>query len=229
MKGIYSEGKCDECGTPLMSNKCYYCERTKEQPFSKEELARQHRNKWSNFLVILGTIGSLILGYVRYDTIFSFPAPAMTPEDIIISEEADRLLEMFLSTENSYVCHHLTFDPDVTTVSTIETYGITIVRWIQQDSYTRNAFIDIYLNQKEASDEEIRAVFESYNSFVLIEGVYWELVSVDEHYVIADFILDYENMSKEDLDQLWESDSSGIDRFTAIAYLERHGATCVRE
>ena len=133
-----------------------------------------------------------------------------------------------------YVCYDAptltTPVPDVTTVTTIESYGSRIVRWIEQDTFPRQAYIDYHWGLGWGlSDDDIRDWFEGPSNIMEMEGTYWELVSIDDYYIITNFIFDYENMSSADLDLLWESNFSNVTRYSAIRGLEEQGAVCVRQ
>jgi len=226
MKGI-----CFECGTPLISEKCYFCGKIKKKSFTEEEtrpLSEEERfyqqcydgigvmsERWFKAITISGTIAALIIGvvFLLYHTIYTVSS-ARTPTQ-----------------EYRYVCSPSQIYPDIMAVTIIETYGTTIVRWIEEQTFPRKYFIANYLLMTEdVPDEEIIAFF--YLVYLLeefMEGTYWELVSVDEEYVIAHHIYNYENMSRSDLDQLWEPSFSGVNLNTAITFLRSQGAMCVRE
>jgi len=139
-----------------------------------------------------------------------------------------------VSSDYRYVCYNAptltTPVPDVTTVTTIEAYGSRIVRWIEQDTFPRQAYIDHHWGLGWGlSDDDIRDWFEGPFNIMEMEGTYWELVSIDDYYIITNFIFDYENMSRVDLDLLWESNFSSVTRYSAIRGLEEQGAVCVRQ
>jgi len=232
MKGI-----CFECGTPLRSKKCYYCGKVKKKSLSKEELLFRQRydgigvmpERWFKAITISGTIAAVIIGvgFLLYHTNNSVPS-----ESNLVSPASNSALTTTSTTsEYRYVCSPSPMDSDITAVTIIEASGATIVRWIEEQTFTRKDFIENYMYETEnVPNYEIIAFFYLVNILEdFMEGTHWELVSADENYIIAHHIFDYENMSRSDLDQLWEPNYLGVTRHTAITFLESQGATCVRE
>ena len=214
----FMEQKCYQCGAPLTGKKCDYC--GAKNKIIKKQVNQQYDSSegsvlapiWQKIIAISGGAAVLIFAV---SIIFSQLNPTTT-------------------SEYRYVCHNAptwtTAAPDVTTVTTVETYGTRIVRWIEQDTFLRQSYIDHYWAVGwDLSDDDIREWFEGPFNVMEMDGTYWELVSLDENYVITNFIFDYENMSRADLDQLWDPNFSGVNRHTAIRVLEEQGAVCVRE
>jgi len=223
------ERKCYKYGAPIIGKKCDYCgsknKKVAEQSFVPKEIGgeldsdgqvNQHpevvvATKWHKFFSIVGAIAALLF---VIGIIFS----QLTPTT---------------ASEYRYVCSN-TQAPNidgVTTVVIIESYGLRIRRWIEQDTFPRQTYIDHFWGLDwDVSDQDIIDWFEGPFNIMEMEGTYWELVSIDDDFVITNFIYDYENMSRADLDQLWTPNFSGVNRHSAIRVLEEdRGAICVRE
>ena len=222
------EQKCYKCGAPLIDKKCDYCgarnkgikkslvPKETSETNSEVQVNQQYDGvvtaKWQKIITISGIVAALtfVFGVLLYQLNPTAPS------------------------EYRYVCNNAptltTAAPNVTTVTTIETYGLRIVRWIEQDTFPRQAYIDHYWGLGwDISDDDIRDWFEGPFNIMEMEGTYWELVSIDDYYIITNFIFDYENMSRVDLDLLWESNFSSVTRYSAIRGLEEQGAVCVRQ
>lgn len=132
-----------------------------------------------------------------------------------------------------YVCHggptHSTLVEGVSTVTTIESRGQQISRWIDRDTFPRQAYIDHYWGLGwDLSDDDIREWFEGPYNVMSIEGTYWELVEVNDEFVVTNFIWRYDNMSLDDLNAIWHDAFLFVTRAGVIRGLEEGGADCVR-
>ena len=210
------ELKCQSCGAPVIGRKCEYCgvkiRKTKDSERSDQAASKEEVDvlavPWHNLILILCCVAVVIgLGIFVYQSFFQTGVST-----VLVCENAPTM-----TTEVS----------DVTTVVTIEARGHTLVRWIEQNTFPRQAYIDYYWGLGlHPTDTDIRGWFEGSGNVMNMTGTYWELVSVDNEYVITDFIFDYENMLREDLDLFWVSGFSNVTLGSAIRGLEEKGAVC---
>ena len=221
------EIRCHGCGAPVTRKKCDYCgakirknkdlERINDQPASIDEVDAASVDEvdvlavpWHKIIFILCLVAVAIgLGVFVYQ---SFSQTRIIT--VYVCENAPTL-----TTEVS----------DVTTVVTIEARGYTLVRWIEQDTFPRQAYIDHYWGLGlQLTDADIRGWFEGPDNVMGMQGTSWELVSIDDEFIITNFILDYENMLREELDLLWAPYGFSIVTLgSAIRGLEDQGAVCV--
>jgi len=248
------EQRCQECGAPLVKKKCDYCgavskkvkikpidkehpfdpkntrtdssvqeppfvsdERSNDQeelkqqevpPIDKEAEKRARRQKRNIWIAIIA-IPLLLIAHHLYQ---------MLPP---------------VGFKRIYTCDMpLTFvdEPSISAVITIESRGSTIMIWRERETFPRQAYIDYFWPPNfNPSNDDIRDWFEGSDNITDMDGTYWELVSIDDNYVITNFVFEYQNMSRADLNDLWEPNFDHVSHRTAIEFLEREGATCVRQ
>jgi len=206
---------CIKCGAPLTKNKnkCDYCGEkytTVIEKFRNNENAKNIPSE-QKIMSFFGIVAILIIflsaALYRLD-----PTP---PEKI------------------EYVCYgalsRTTDASDVETTVIVQSLGAEISRWIERDTIVRQSYVDHYWGSGwDLSDRDIREWFEGPYNVMETEGTFWNLVSIDENYIVTDFIFDYLAMSESDLNRIWEPNFSRVNRNTAIRVLEDDGANCVR-
>jgi len=132
--------------------------------------------------------------------------------------------------ELRYFCTFETSPLGVEMVVIIESRGLAITRWIEEYTFPRQVYINQNWGQDwDLTDDDIREWYEGPENVTDIDGTYWEIVSVDDEFVVIRFVYHYEVMSREDLDELWEPNFSGVNRHSAIRVLRDDGGICVPE
>ena len=205
------EQRCNACGAPLIRKKCDYCG-SKKNISGKDVDLSSHDAKFKRLaakilplIVVIPFIAIVIFGVLNREEIITVVcngAPTLTTE--------------------AY---------GVTTIAIVEgTHYGRITRWIDQEIFPRQTFIDHYWGIGfTPSDDDIREWFEDISDGLLWEGTYWELVSIDEEFIITNFIYDYENMAIAVLDEIWNVSFNYVTRMSAIRGLEDRGAVCVEQ
>jgi len=132
--------------------------------------------------------------------------------------------------ELRYICTFETSPTGVEMVVIIESRGLAITKWIEEFTFPRQLYVDQHWGSDwDIIDDDIRSWYESSENITYMEGTYWELVFVDDEFVVNRFVYHYEIMSREDLDSLWDPNFSGVNHYSAIRVLTEDGGICMPE
>jgi len=225
------ERKCHECGAPVLAKKCDYCGAklkkkdtfvpavvtTRETTDYQEQSSPSpvQKTKFQKVVRVFNIVFGVVFGVGLIMALLDDFVPSFGEEMVFVCTNSP-----------------MTFSdiPEVSTVTMIEAQGQTIIRWINQNTFERQVYTDYFWGAGwDLADEDVVDWFEGPNNVMWMVGTYWELVSINEYYVVTNFIYEYQNMSREDLDSLWYPSFRSVRRGDAIRSLQSYGAECVRQ
>ena len=116
------------------------------------------------------------------------------------------------------------------TVVTIEGMDENILTWTERMSLGRSDYAHYFFGM-ELEDEEIQEIFDTLEQTMASSGMSWHLISLDDDTIVVEFVYDYEEMSTNDLNEIWEVDDfeREVTLSAAIAGLEYEAATCTTD
>ena len=111
-------------------------------------------------------------------------------------------------------------------VITIESYGEEILLWTHQIRYTRLEFDELFMQETFASSTEIIEWFARYSQQTEA-GITFEIVEINDNYVILETIYNYEEISTIYKNRIWNDDfEENVTFSSAVAGLIEQGWVC---
>ena len=244
------DNNCKDCGVALLNGVCYHCGRkgkiadkvfseilvtTEPEVFSEKPL-------WKKILLIIAAplilFASLAGAFNTRQPLWKRIFSTVSAFVVLIAVIIGLLIAYHPSFggEVTFVCTNSPMQmfsdvPELATTTIVISRGQTIQYWIDENTFEWQVYVDNFWGTDwYVLDSDVRAWFEgSYSVGWFPPHTYWELVTITNNYIVTRLVYHYQNMTRDELDQLWYPDFRGIRRGDAIHFLQREGANCVRQ